>query len=60
MKQKERKTLAQKIAKQQKIINTSSDKKAIKLAEQEIIRLSGCVQSMDDIIAIDELIQQMI
>ena len=57
MKRKELKNLAQKIAKAEKIIQTSDDPKAIKKAEQEIMMLSGQVDSLADMTAIDELVQ---
>ena len=60
MKMKERKNLAKKIAKQQRIIQTSDDKDAVKQAEQEIIKLSGQVQNWEDILVIDELVQELL
>ena len=60
MKMKERKNLAKKIAKQQRIIQTSDDKEAVKQAEQEIMKLSGQVQNWEDILIIDELVQELL
>ncbi len=60
MKRKELKNLAQKIAKAEKIIQTSDDPKAIKKAEQEIMMLSGQVDSLADMTAIDELVQEIL
>ena len=60
MKMKERKNLAKKIAKQQRIIQDSDDKNAIHEAEQEIIKLSGQVQNWEDILIIDELVQDLL
>ena len=60
MKRKELKALAAKIAKQEQIIQTTSDPKEKKQAEQEIMRLSSCVDSLDDIIAIDELVIEIL
>ena len=60
MKQKEIKNLANKIAQQEKILqNTTNTKEKIK-AENEIIRLSSCVKSFEDIIALDEAIQLLL
>lgn len=60
MKTKERKALAQKIAKQEKIIRDSSDKKAIKEAEYQIMELSGRVTSLEDMVIIDEMVQDIL
>ena len=60
MKRKELKNLAQKIAKAEKIIQTSDDPKVIKKAEQEIMMLSGQVDSLADMTAIDELVQEIL
>ena len=60
MKRKELKNLAQKIAKAEKIIQTSDNPKAIKKAEQEIMMLSGQVDSLADMTAIDELVQEIL
>ena len=60
MKRKELKNLAAKIAKCERIIQTSDDKKAIRQAEDEIMELSGRVMSLEDMIAIDELVMEML
>lgn len=60
MKMKERKNLAKKIAKQQRIILNSEDKEAVRQAEEEIIKLSGSVQNWEDILIIDELVQELL
>ncbi len=60
MKKKELKELAKKIAKCEFIIQTSSDKKAIVRAQDEIISLSGRVESLDDITIIDEMTQDIL
>ena len=57
---KERKNLAKKIAKQQRIILDSEDKNAVYQAEQEIIKLSGQVENWEDILIIDELVQELL
>ncbi len=60
MKKKELKALASKIAKNEYIVQTSSDKKAIRKAQDEIIQLSGRVESLEDITIIDELVQDLL
>ena len=60
MKQKEIKNLAQKIAKYERIIQTSDDKKLVHQAEEEIMRLSSSVDSLDDMVAIDELVIELL
>ena len=60
MKQKEIKNLAQKIAKYERIIQTSDDKKLVRQAEEEIMRLSSSVDSLDDMVAIDELVMELL
>ena len=59
MKKKELKRLAEKIAKCEYIIQTSSDKEAIRRAQDDIFMLSGQVDSLEDITIIDELIQDI-
>ena len=60
MKAKELKNLAKKIAKLELIIQNSDDKKAIRDAEDQIMKLSGCVDRIEDMVAIDELVQEYI
>ena len=60
MKKKEQKDLAQKIAKYELIIQTSQDKKQVRDAQDKIIELSGKVESLDDIAAIDEMVQEIL
>ena len=60
MKKKEIKNLATKIAKYERIIQTSSNEKVVRQAEEEIMRLSSSVDSLDDMIAIDELVMEML
>ena len=60
MKQKELKNLAKKIAKYELIIQTSDDMKERAKAEAMIMELSGKVDSMEDIVIIDELVQEYI
>lgn len=60
MKKKEQKALAQKIAKYELIIQTSDDKKRVRDAQDKVIELSGKVESLDDIAAIDEMVQEIL
>ena len=60
MKQKEIKNLAQKIAKYERIIQTSDDKKLVRQAEEEIMKFSSSVTSLDDMVAIDELVMELL
>ena len=60
MKKKEQKALAQKIAKYELIIQTSQDKKQVRDAQDKIIELSGKVESLDDIAAIDEMVHEIL
>lgn len=59
MKAKEIKTLAKKIAQQEKIVQTTTDMEEKARAEKEIVRLSACVKTIDDMIALDEAIQDL-
>ena len=60
MKKKEIKNLANKIAKYEKIIQTSDDKEAIKQAEEEIMKVSSSVKSLEDMMAIDEMVLELL
>ena len=60
MKAKEIKNLAKKIAQQEKILQTSTSTEEKARAEQEIIKLSSCVKSIEDMIALDEAIQDLL
>lgn len=60
MKRKELKNLAKKIAKYEMICQTSDDPEEIARAEDEIYHLSGCVDSFEDMTAIDELVQDIL
>lgn len=60
MKRKEIKNLATKIAKYEKIIQNSDDKEAIKQAENEIMKVSSSVHSLEDMMAIDELVVELL
>lgn len=56
MKRKEIQNLAKKIAKCEQIIQTSTDKDEISKAENEIMKISSSVKSLEDMMAIDELV----
>ena len=60
MKKKELKTLAKRIADAEFIIQTSSDKKEINDAKQKIMELSNHAIDLEDIMALDELIQDIL
>lgn len=60
MKMKELKNLAKKIAKFEQIIENSEDKDAVRKAEQEIMKISGSVKSLEDMMIIDELVQEIL
>ena len=60
MKAKEIKNLAKKIAQQEKILQTSTSTEEKARAEQEIIKLSSRVKSIEDMIALDEAIQDLL
>lgn len=60
MKKKELKNLAEKIAKYEKIIQTSENKEESHKAEMEIMRLASQVHKLEDMVAIDELIMEIL
>lgn len=60
MKKKEMKNLAAKIAKYERIIMLDEDPKAVRQAEEEIMRISSSVHSLEDMVAIDELVMEML
>ena len=60
MKKKELKSLAQKIAKCEMIIQKNEDKDAVHRAQDEIVLLSGHVESLEDITIIDEMVQEIL
>lgn len=60
MKQKEIKNLAKKIAQQEKILQEATSTEEKQRAEQEIVRLSACVKTVDDMVALDEAIQDLL
>ena len=60
MKKKELKNLAKKIADAEYSIQTSDDPKAVAKAQDIILEMSGKAMSMEDMIAIDELVQEIL
>lgn len=60
MKMKELKNLAQKIAKWELKVQNAQDKKERYQAEQEIMKLSSSVDSLEDIMIIDELVMEIL
>lgn len=60
MKRKELKEIAKKIAKAERTIADSSDPSAIRKAQDKIMELSGKLLSMEDMIAVDELVQDLL
>lgn len=59
MKKKELKNIAIKIAKNEFIIQTSKDKEEVEKAQDEILKLSHKVSSLEDMIILDDLIQDL-
>lgn len=60
MKRKELKNLANKIAKLEQIIQRNEDPKQVQQVKDEIMKLSGHVDSLEDIMLMDELIQDIL
>ena len=60
MKKKELKNLAKKIADAEYIIQNSDDAKAVTKAQDQILELSGKAMSLEDMMIIDELVQDLL
>ena len=60
MKKKELKNLAKKIADADYINKNSDDAKAVAKAQDAILELSGKVSSVEDMLALDELVQEIL
>ena len=60
MKLKELKNLAKKIAQQEKAYQNASTTEERMKAEEEIMRLTSKVDSFDDLMLLDELIQELL
>lgn len=60
MKRKERKQLAEKIARAQRKYDNASDMKEKQRYEAEIMELCSKVDNMEDMIAIDEMVMNLL
>lgn len=60
MKRKEKKQLAEKIAKYERIIRSTDDRDKIKEAESKIMELSTHVCDLEDMVEIDEMVQDLL
>ena len=60
MKTKEIKNLAKKIAQQEKILQNASTTEEKSRAEKDIVRLSSRVKSIEDMVALDDAIQEIL
>ena len=60
MKKKELKNLAKKIADAEYIIQNSTDAKEVSKAQDAILELSGKAMSLEDMMIIDELVQEIL
>lgn len=60
MKRKEKKQLAEKIAKYERIIQSTDDRDKIKEAESKIMELSTHVCDLEDMVEIDEIVQDLL
>lgn len=59
MKRKEIKNLAQKIVKYEKILQSTEDMAERAKAEAQIMEISSHVHSLEDMMAIDEMVQDL-
>lgn len=60
MKRKEKKQLAEKIVKYERIIQQNTDEELIKEAQAKIMELSSHVDNIDDIMEVDEMVQNLL
>ena len=60
MKAKEIKNLAKKIAQQEINLRNATTTEEKSRIEKEIVRLSACVKSIEDMVALDDAIQEML
>ena len=60
MKAKEIKNLAKKIAQQEINLRNATTTEEKSRIEKEIVRLSACVKSIEDMVALDEAIQDIL
>ena len=60
MKRKEKKQLAEKIVKYERMIQQNTDEELIKEAQAKIMELSSHVDNIDDIMEVDEMVQNLL
>ena len=60
MKRKELKNLAKEIAEKQRLIDSSDDQQVIATAQSDILKLSGQVFSLEDVLLLDEMIMDIL
>lgn len=61
MTKKQRKQMAQRIAKLEHIIQTNTDKDAVKTAKDEIVQLQASADmDLEDMCAVDEMVQEIL
>lgn len=60
MKEKDLKNLAEKIAKAELIIQNSNDESVIENVQKLILKLTGQITSIEDILLLDEKIQKIL
>ena len=58
MKKKELKAIALKIVKLETIISENSDEQAVTNAKLELMRLTGSIESLSDMMVIDSIVQE--
>lgn len=59
MKQKELKNFAKQIVEAEKIIKANEDKQKVYQAQQKVMDITNRLDSLDDILLLDELIQEI-
>ena len=59
MKQKELKNFAKQIVEAEKIIEANEDKQKVYQAQQKVMDITNRLDSLDDILLLDELVQEI-
>ena len=59
MKQKELKNFAKQIVEAEKIIKANEDKQKVYQAQQKVMDITNRIDSLDDILLLDELVQEI-
>ena len=59
MKQKELKNFAKQIVEAEKIIKANEDKQRVYQAQQKVMDITNRLDSLDDILLLDELVQEI-